>query len=105
MLMQILDSFGMAVQLHLAELNNLFQQRLDATPPPQALYSVSEADPIMNLDETNHVAPDAAPIAVEKVPGGVQNEARRVVGVQRTQSHQPAARDLPRRSPICGLQI
>ena len=60
---------------------------------------------MIEFGKANHVAAAAAAIAVEQALAGVHEEARFVIGMERTQSHQSTAAETPGRMPIMSLQI
>ena len=60
---------------------------------------------MIEFGEANHVSAATTAVAVEQVFAGVHQKAWLVICVQRAQSHQSAAAELPRRLPIMCLQI
>jgi len=72
------------VELHLVELGDVRQQGSPLTP------GADESDAVIQLGQTNHVAPTAAPVAVKQVLVGIHHKTRSMIGMQQAQTHEPA---------------
>jgi len=55
-LQQIVDRFGVTVQLHLVELGDVRQQRALPTPMPQERHGLHKPDNVIQPGEANHIA-------------------------------------------------
>ena len=71
----------------------------------QQRHGLRELHLVIEFGKANHVTAAATAVAVEQALAGIHQEARLVIGMQRTQSHPSAAAELPGRLPIMSLQI
>src|SRR5581483_1034819 len=67
-------------------------RHLDAVAVPQGLDRLGEAEPLLLLDELDHVAPDSAPEAVVELLPRIDRERRRALLVERAQPRVPLPR-------------
>src|ERR1035441_3495691 len=104
-LQQIINRVGVAVQLHLIERGDVRQHRTQPIPASQESDGVCEADTVIQLGEANYIAATAAAVAVKQILAGIDRKSRPVIGMQGTQTHQPATSRSPGWLPTLSLQV
>src|ERR1039457_5250168 len=81
------------------------QQRLGTAPLAKQHQGLRKLHLVIELREANHVPAAATAVAVEKIFGGIHQEAWLAISMQRAQPHPSATAEWPCRVPIMRLQI
>jgi hypothetical protein len=91
--------------MHSVKVRNYLEERCGSAPLSEQPQCLWEPDLVIEFGKTDHVTAAPAPIAIEQVLAGVENETGVVIGMERTQSHESTSAETPGRMPIMSLQV
>ena len=79
------------MQLYPIEVRDFFQQRSACERSAKKGHRLAESHSVIEFDKANHIAAAATAIAIEQILGGIDQETRLAIVVQRAESQKSSA--------------